>query len=115
MSEKFCLKWNDFNSNACKAFGLFRNEEYLHDVTLACDDNYQVSAHKLVLSASSDYFKTLFMNNKNHHGSNILLCLEGTESGDLNNILDYVYNVEVKIFQDDLDRLLLPNAIKSRD
>ena len=106
MSEKFCLKWNDFNSNASKAFGLFRNEDYLHDVTLACDDNYQVSAHKLVLSASSEYFKTLFIKNKTHHGSNILLCLEGTESGDLNNILDYVYNGEVKIFQDDLDRFL---------
>ena len=105
MSEKFCLKWNDFNSNASKAFGILRNEDYLHDVTLACDDNYQVSAHKLVLSASSEYFKTLFMNNKKH-GSTMLLCLEGTESGDLNNILDYVYNGEVKIFQDDLDRFL---------
>ena len=105
MSEKFCLKWNDFNSNASKAFGILRNEDYLHDVTLACDDNYQVSAHKLVLSASSEYFKTLFMNNKKH-GSNILICLEGTESGDLNNILDYVYNGEVKIFQEDLDRFL---------
>ena len=105
MSEKFCLKWNDFNSNASKAFGILRNEDYLHDVTLACDDNYQVFAHKLVLSASSEYFKTLFMNNKKH-GSNILICLEGTESGDLNNILDYVYNGEVKIFQDDLDRFL---------
>ena len=105
MSEKFCLKWNDFNSNASKAFGILRNEDYLHDVTLACDDNYQVSAHKLVLSASSEYFKTLFMNNKKH-GSTMLICLEGTESGDLNNILDYVYNGEVKIFQDDLDRFL---------
>ena len=85
MSEKFCLKWNDFNSNASKAFGILRNEDYLHDVTLACDDNYQVSAHKLVLSASSEYFKTLFMNNKKK-GSNMLLCLEGTESGDLNDV-----------------------------
>ena len=106
MSEKFCLKWNDFNSNASKAFGVLRNEDYLHDVTLACEDNYQVDAHRLVLSASSEYFKALFKNNKNHIGSKILLCLEGTESGDLNNILDYVYNGEVKIFQDDLDRFL---------
>ena len=34
MSEKFCLKWNDFHSNVSKSFGLFRNEDYLHDVTL---------------------------------------------------------------------------------
>ena len=50
MSEKFCLKWNDFHSNVSKSFGLFRNEEYLHDVTLVSDDHHQVSAHKLVLS-----------------------------------------------------------------
>ena len=49
MSEKFCLKWNDFTSNASKSFGNFRNEEYLHDVTLVSDDQYQISAHKLVL------------------------------------------------------------------
>ena len=59
MSEKFCLKWNDFSSNACKSFGLFRNEDYLHDVTLVSDDQHQVTAHKLVLSASSEYFKNI--------------------------------------------------------
>ena len=58
MSEKFCMKWNDFHSNVSKSFGVFRNEEYLHDVTLVSDDQLQVSAHKLVLSASSQYFKT---------------------------------------------------------
>ena len=53
--EKFCLKWNDFYSNVSKAFGLFRNEDYLHDVTLVSDDHKQVSAHKLVLFPCSEY------------------------------------------------------------
>ena len=85
MSEKFCLKWNDFHSNASKSFGIFRNEDYFHDVTLVSDDQHQVMAHKLVLSASSDYFKYIFKNNK---ASNFLLCLEGVSSADLNNVLD---------------------------
>ena len=65
MAEKFCLKWNDFYSHVSKSFGLFRNEDYLHDVTLVSDDHNKIEAHKLVLSASSEYFKDIFKNNHN--------------------------------------------------
>ena len=105
MSEKFCLKWNDFHSNVSKSFGLFRNEDYLHDVTLVSDDHHQVSAHRLVLSACSEYFKNIFRSNNrpNYHP---ILCLDGISADDLTNIMDYIYNGEVKIFQENLDRFL---------
>ena len=103
MSEKFCLKWNDFNTNTSRAFGLIRNEEFLQDVTLVGDDNSQVAAHKLVLSSCSEYFKNVFKSNKHSHP---LLCLDGVTSADIMNILDYIYNGEVKLFQEDLDRFL---------
>ena len=103
MGEKFSLKWNDFNSNVSKSFSLFRNEEYLQDVTLVTDDNHHRSAHKLVLSASSEYFKNIFQSNKHSHP---LLCLGGISSNDLDNILEFVYNGEVNIYQDQLDRFL---------
>ena len=103
MSEKFCLKWNDFHSNVSKSFGVLRTEDYLQDVTLVGDDHKQISAHKLVLSACSEYFKDIFKNNKH---SNPLLCLDGINNQDLNNILDYIYNGEVQIYQDDLERFL---------
>ena len=35
-----------------------------------------------------------------------MLCLEGVSKQDLDNCLDYMYNGEVQIFQDDLDRFL---------
>ena len=104
MPEKFFLKWNDFHSNVSKSFSLSRNEDYLHDVTLVSDDHHQMSAHKLVLSSSSEYFKNIFKNMKN--SSQPVLCLQGTNSGDLSNILEYVYNGEVQIFQDKLDHFL---------
>ena len=97
------MKWTDFNSNASKSFQIFRNEVYLHDVTLVSDDQYQTTAHKLVLSASSDYFKNIFKNNRL---SKPFLCLDGVSSSDINNILDYIYNGELQIYQDDLDRFL---------
>ena len=103
MSEKFCLKWNDFQSNVCHSFSLLRNEDYLHDVTIVTDDQVQIAAHKLVLSASSEYFKSIFRKNKH---PNPLLCLEGVSSKDVRNVMDYIYNGEVQIFQEDLDSFL---------
>ena len=105
MSEKFCLKWNDFHSNVSKSFGLFRNEDYLHDVTLVSDDHKQVSAHKLVLSACSEYFKDVFKNNSKPN-AHPLLCLDGVSSDDLKNIMDYIYNGEVQLYQEKLDNFL---------
>ena len=103
MSEKFNLKWNDFQTNVSKSFGLFRNESYLHDVTLVSDDFKQIQAHKLVLSACSEYFRNILKETKQNQP---LLCLGGVNSEDIRNVLDYVYDGEVRILQEDLDRFL---------
>ena len=103
MSEKFCLKWNDFEANVSSSFGLLRNEDYLHDVTIVTDDNEQIAAHKLVLSACSEYFKNIFKRNKI---PNLVLCIEGVNSAELRNVLDYIYNGEVKIFQENINKFL---------
>ena len=104
MSQKFNLKWNDFPSNVSQAFGVFRHEEYLHDVTLITDDKTQISAHKLILSATSDYFKTLFKENASN--THPLVCLNGVSGEELGNILDYMYNGRVQIFKENLDGFL---------
>ena len=103
MTEKFCLKWNDFHSNVSKSFSIFRDEDYLHDVTLVSDDQRKISAHKLVLSTCSEYFRDIFKANPHAHP---LLCLDLISSVDLRNILDYIYNGEVQIHQENLDRFL---------
>ena len=103
MSEKFSLKWNDFSSNICKSFSLFRNETYLHDVTLVSDDHNKIPAHKLILSACSDYFRDIFKHNQHSHP---LICLDGISSEDLKNIMGYIYNGEIQIYQESLDRFM---------
>ena len=45
-TEKFCLKWNDFETNISVAFRELREEKDFFDVTLACDDS-QIQAHKV--------------------------------------------------------------------
>ena len=104
MSEKFCLKWNDFQTNVTSSFSKLRNEDEFFDVTLVSDDQQQVSAHKLVLSSCSEYFKNILKFNNKH--SHPLLCLEGISSAELNCILDYIYKGEVQIYQEQLDRFL---------
>ena len=76
----------------------------IDDVTIVADDHKQISAHKLVLSACSEYFRNIFQNNSKH--AHPLLCLDGISSTDVENILDYMYNGEIKIYQENLDRFL---------
>ena len=101
--DKFCLKWNDFQTNVSKTFSSLRQEEHLFDVTLVSDDEQHIAAHKLVLSASSDFFKNML---KNASHSNPMIFLSGFKSSDLLLIMDYIYQGEVQILQSDLDGFL---------
>ena len=103
MEEKFSLKWNDFQENTIKTFSLLRREEDFFDVTLVSDDQKQMMAHKVVLSSSSEYFKNILKTNKHSHP---MLCLAGISSEDLGNVLNYIYQGEVQIFQRDIDKFL---------
>ena len=85
-NDKYCLAWNDFQRTVSKSFGILRNEDDLCDVTLVSDDLVFVSAHKVVLSASSQFFKSLIKNVKSN--PNPLLYLGGVTSKNLNYCLD---------------------------
>ena len=97
------MKWNDFETNVSKSFVNLRTETQLFDVTLVGQDQKKVSAHRLVLSACSDFFKNIFYSNSHSHP---LLYLDGVDSKDIHQMLDYMYKGEVKIMQDHLDRFL---------
>ena len=103
MAEKFCLKWNDFQTNVSNAFKKLRKTENFYDVTLVSDDQQQISAHKVVLASSSEYFKNILTSNTHSHP---MLCLSGVNAVDIKNMLDFMYNGEIQIFQDDLDQFL---------
>ena len=65
-SEKFCLRWNDFESNISTAFRELRDDKDFFDVTLACDDE-QIQAHKVILSACSPFFWGVLRRNPHAH------------------------------------------------
>ena len=102
-SEKFSLKWNDFTRNASNSFFKLRQETRLYDVTLVGNDHQQVSAHKLVLSACSEVFSNIFNSN---NSPTMMLYLDSVNVKEINLMLDYIYQGEVSIHQEYLDRFL---------
>ena len=103
VSEQFSLKWNDFQRTLSSSFKIHRNEEDFFDVTLVSDDENQVSAHKLLLSSCSTFFKSILRKSSNPHP---IIYLSGIDSENLNMVIDYIYHGEVQIYQDQLDIFL---------
>ena len=101
-SEKFCLKWNDFSSHISSSLKTIREDKDFFDVTLACNQD-QIEAHKLVLSSCSPFFKQILRKHLHQHP---LLYLRGVQFRDLVNILNFMYNGEVNVAQDDLTSFL---------
>merc|ERR1712126_3227 len=102
-TEKFCLKWNEFEENVRNTFKAFRNDQKLCDVTLATDDGHQVKAHKIILSAGSDFFSEIF---SKCNQTNMLVYLKGIRKTNLENITNFLYNGEALITQNDLNDFL---------
>ena len=101
--EKFYLKWNEFEGNIRESFRKLREEQTLFDVTLATDDGYQIQAHKIILSAGSDFFSNLFR--KTNH-TNLMIYLKGIRKVELEHVADFLYNGETCVTQRELKAFL---------
>jgi len=105
-SEKFCLRWNDFERNISSAFRDIRDEKEFFDVTIACEDE-QLQAHKVILSACSPFFRSVLRRNQpaSQQGS-LVLYLKGVTYRDMESVLNFMYHGEVNVAQDDLNSFL---------
>jgi len=101
-ADKFCLHWNDFESNISSAFRELREDKDFFDVTLACDDD-QIQAHKVIISACSPFFRSILRRNRHEHP---LLYLKGVKYVDLVSVLNFMYHGEVNVAQEELNSFL---------
>jgi len=101
-NEKFCLRWNDFESNISVAFRDIREDKEFFDCTLSCGSR-QIQAHKLILSACSPFFRSVFKQNPHQHP---LLYLKGVEFVNLQSVLSFMYHGEVNVAQEELNSFL---------
>jgi len=107
-AEMFNLTWDDFQQSTKETFRSLVNEEEFMDVTLACDDDKQLRAHKVILSACSPFFKNILV--KNPHSSP-LLFISGVNFTDLKAILNFMYLGETKVEQSHLETFMTACSI----
>ena len=101
--EQLSLKWNDFEEIVRASFGDLRSDNDFTDVTLACEDHF-IKAHRVILSGCSPFFKRLLKNYSSHPQT--LIFMRGLKFSDLVAMVDFIYEGEAKIFQEDLERFL---------
>merc|ERR1719427_314555 len=92
--EKFCLRWNEFETNIRDSFRELREDHSHFDVTLATDDGHQIEAHKIILSAGSRFFSDILRKTK--HPSPFIY-LKGINKIDLEYVVDFLYNGEAYV------------------
>ena len=80
-----------------------RDDNNFADFTFACEDGQQVEVHKVILAASSPFFRTLLGRNKHPHP---MIYMRGVKSSNLLAILDFLYRGEANVSQDDLEPFL---------
>ena len=101
-TEKLCLQWNDFQDNLNSTFRELRNDTEFFDVTLVSDNGKQVETHKIILASSSPFFANLLKRNKHPHP---LIYMRGVMEV-LMALVDFLYNGEANVFQENLDSFL---------
>ena len=92
--DVFCLKWNDHNSNMKAVLCNLLRETAFCDITLAAGGQC-IQAHKVVLIACSEYFKSLLTPLR--EGQHPLIILEGINFKELKSLLEYMYYGEISI------------------
>ena len=111
-SEKCSVKWEDFQENVSGSFAELHTSQDFCDVTLVCEDNQHIEAHKVVLSASSSLFNSILRNTKHN---NTLLYFWDIKKRDLLVLVDFIYKGEVKVYESDLhDFLAVAKKLKVR-
>ncbi|XP_054732038.1 longitudinals lacking protein, isoforms F/I/K/T isoform X1 [Anastrepha obliqua] len=100
--QQFCLRWNNHQPNFISVCSSLLHNGTLVDVTLAAEGR-QLQAHKIVLSACSSYFQTLFTSNPCQHP---IVILKDVQYDDLKTMVDFMYYGEVNVSQEQLPHIL---------
>ena len=93
---------NDFSFEAAKTLSSLFDQPDFSDVTLVCEDQKQILAHKVILASGSPFFKNILASNP-HPQPLIYLRVKFL---DLQAIVSFMYTGQCKVAQNELDRFL---------
>ena len=101
--ESYTFNDSQFEQNAGNMFKNLYREEYLTDVTIACEDGKLLKVHKIVLATRSDVMRHIFTSYSN---PNTLLYFGDTSFENMQNMLEYIYCGEISIKKDQLNTFI---------
>ena len=96
MDNTFELKWHSHANHFQNLIKNLLQSEDQSDVTLVCDDQVKLKAHKLILKSCSPVFESIFSNNDSA-ASRETIYLHGVSHLDMKPILDYIYQGKVSL------------------
>ena len=73
------------------------------DVTLVCEEDQEIEAHKIILTACSPIFSKILKRSKHSHP---IIYMRGLKAKELFAVVDFIYHGEANIYQEDLDEFL---------
>ena len=103
-TEKFNLTWKDFENCTSNSFRGFMSRQEFVDVTLMCDDSNQIRAHKVLLSACSEFFKNILV--KTSHQQHTVMYIDSVTHQELQNIISFMYFGETTITQEEFTNFM---------
>ena len=105
MAEVFTCKMSqqDHSLHVAKQFTDFFNNEELSDVTLVCDGDKQVKAHKVILAANSHSFHKMFINNP----TCTVAFMRGVHEEDMVSLIKFMYSGSVPLNENTVNPTLL--------
>jgi len=97
------ISWDSYHTAASNTVRNLYSDQDFTDVTIACEGEKQVQAHKVILSASSSFLHSILVENPNEHP---LLCLTGVRFDLLQRLVEFIYLGEIKIPEDEVTSFL---------
>ncbi|CAH2233551.1 jg13185 [Pararge aegeria aegeria] len=101
-NHEISLKWNGYQSNILTNVKELFKDENLSDVTLV-SEGHSFKAHKVILSANSTVFRSIFQQNPH---KDPIIVLHDINTDSLRTLLRFMYNGEVNVTEEFLPILL---------
>ena len=95
------LQWTQYSADLKELVSyLYKSSDYT-DVTLVCDDNKIIKAHKFILGATSPVLKEIL----DMHGNSPWIYMRKTKYSSLQKIMEFVYLGEAVIDKDNAEEV----------
>jgi len=105
-SECLVLQNSEFAQNHVVYYRELMEYQEMTDITLACDDDSSIKAHKFILCASSPFFRNIIRNSRHQSSPHVYVYLKGVHMDDLQAVVTFMYTGETKVKANDIKRFL---------